>query len=322
MASSVEKNAAQDEVSVELPAPPGWKKKFIPKKKGTPRKSEIVFIAPTGEEISGRRQLDQYLKSHPGGPASLEFDWGTGETPRRSARISEKAKFTPPKESDSPTKKPRTGKKDNKPAPAGDVPIEDAEEAEKDEKKETRGAAAAAAAAAADDVQMEEEAEKIEKDKVVTDEEKQEATAQTNEEATIEEDDAKVQDDDAEEGKKDAEAKPEDQDTLVTEDGKGANETQISVEAAASDQAAVEHEAEVEKQDGVVEVVIADADADAAAGEEKQNRISQGLEQGAKNKALEEDSTQPPYPFEYDVKLVEKKDGEVIENGGQAGDDA
>lgn len=90
---------------------------FFPKKVGTPRKSEIVFIAPTGEEISSRKQLVQYLKAHPGNPAISEFDWGTDETPRRSARISEKAKTTPPVDSESPKKRARKSsgsKKDNK----------------------------------------------------------------------------------------------------------------------------------------------------------------------------------------------------------------
>lgn len=109
--------ASQDEVvSMELPAPPSWKKMFMPKK-GTPRKNEIVFIAPTGEEINSRKQLEQYLKSHPGNPAISEFDWGTGETPRRSARISEKAKATPPAESEPPKKRGRKSsgsKKDGK----------------------------------------------------------------------------------------------------------------------------------------------------------------------------------------------------------------
>lgn len=90
---------------------------FMPKKGGTPKKNEIIFTAPTGEEISNRKQLEQYLKSHPGGPAISEFDWGTGETPRRSARISEKAKATPSPESDPPKKRSRkssAAKKDEK----------------------------------------------------------------------------------------------------------------------------------------------------------------------------------------------------------------
>lgn len=103
---------------------------FLPKK-GTPRKNEIVFIAPTGEEISNRKQLEQYLKSHPGNPAVAEFDWGTGETPRRSARISEKAKATPPPESEPPKKRARKflgSKKDGKETEAATAEKEDKKE--------------------------------------------------------------------------------------------------------------------------------------------------------------------------------------------------
>ncbi|XP_065849576.1 methyl-CpG-binding domain-containing protein 11-like isoform X2 [Euphorbia lathyris] len=77
----------------------------MPKKSGTAKKNEIVFTAPTGEEITSKRQLDQYLKAHPGGPVASEFDWGTGETPRRSTRITEKAKAVPPQESEPPKKR-------------------------------------------------------------------------------------------------------------------------------------------------------------------------------------------------------------------------
>ena len=90
----------------------------IPKKGGTPRKNEIVFVAPSGEDINNRKQLERYLKAHPGNPAISEFDWGTGETPRRSTRISEKAKATPPPaESEPPKKRVRKssgGKKDTR----------------------------------------------------------------------------------------------------------------------------------------------------------------------------------------------------------------
>ncbi|KAK7270664.1 hypothetical protein RJT34_25980 [Clitoria ternatea] len=110
-------SASKEEVlSVQLPAPPAWTKLFFPKKVGTPRKSEIVFIAPTGEEISTKKQLEQYLKAHPGNPAMSEFEWGTGETPRRSARISEKVKSTPPADSEPLKKRARKSsgsKKDN-----------------------------------------------------------------------------------------------------------------------------------------------------------------------------------------------------------------
>ncbi|KAF3780728.1 Methyl-CpG-binding domain-containing protein 11 [Nymphaea thermarum] len=103
-----------DVVSVELPAPNGWFKKFIPKKGGTPRRSEIVFISPTGEEIRSKKQLDKYLKEHPGGPSSTEFDWGTGDTPRRSARISEKLKAAETPEHEPPKKRARTSSSSKK----------------------------------------------------------------------------------------------------------------------------------------------------------------------------------------------------------------
>lgn len=80
----------------------------MPKQGGTPRKNEIVFIAPTGEEIGSRKQLEQYLKSHIGNPVISVFDWSTGDTPRRSARISEKVKETPPSSQiESPKKRGR-----------------------------------------------------------------------------------------------------------------------------------------------------------------------------------------------------------------------
>ncbi|KAK2411677.1 methyl-CpG-binding domain-containing protein [Trifolium repens] len=111
MASSVEKEssaavgAGEETVSLELPAPSGWTKKFFPKRSGTPKKTEIVFTAPTGEEIHTKRQLEKYLKANPGGPNISEFDWGTGETPRRSSRISEKVKASPPESKSEPPKK-------------------------------------------------------------------------------------------------------------------------------------------------------------------------------------------------------------------------
>ncbi|KAM1155211.1 hypothetical protein EV1_025898 [Malus domestica] len=144
MASSVEKEGGKEEVvSLELPAPSGWVKKFLPKQSGTPKKNEIVFTAPTGEEITSKRQLEQYLKAHPGGPVASEFDWGTGETPRRSARISEKAKATPPPiESEPPKKRSRkstSAKKEDKekeaaPEGAEETKISDVQDAEKAEK--------------------------------------------------------------------------------------------------------------------------------------------------------------------------------------------
>ncbi|KAJ4886588.1 Methyl-CpG-binding domain-containing protein 11 [Raphanus sativus] len=99
----------EESVSVELPAPSSWKKLFFPNKVGSVKKTEIVFVAPTGEEISNRKQLDQYLKAHPGNPSVTEFDWTTSGTPRRSARISDKkTKSTPSPDKEPPKKRGRT----------------------------------------------------------------------------------------------------------------------------------------------------------------------------------------------------------------------
>ncbi|KAF3329836.1 methyl-CpG-binding domain-containing protein 11-like protein [Carex littledalei] len=105
---------AEGDVSVELPAPSAWKKKVLPKKGRTPGRGDVIFIAPSGEEIKTKRQLDQYLKSNPGGPASSEFDWSTGDTPRRSVRISEKAKTTVSPEDERPKKRGRKASSEEK----------------------------------------------------------------------------------------------------------------------------------------------------------------------------------------------------------------
>lgn len=130
---------SKDEVSVQLPAPPSWKKLFSPKKGGAPRKNDIIFIAPTGEEISNKKQLEQYLKSHPGDISVSDFDWSTGETPRRSTRISEKAKATPPQEEPprkrarkSPGSKKKENKETEKSEGVKETEIKDAEMSEKE----------------------------------------------------------------------------------------------------------------------------------------------------------------------------------------------
>ncbi|XP_022724386.1 methyl-CpG-binding domain-containing protein 11-like [Durio zibethinus] len=130
----------EEVISIELPAPASWKKMFFPRKVSSPRKTEIMFIAPTGEEINNRKQLELYLKAHPGNPSMTEFDWGTGETPRRSARISEKAKATPTPEKEPPKKRNRkslSAKKENKETEA--VPEKAEGEKESDVKMEKAG---------------------------------------------------------------------------------------------------------------------------------------------------------------------------------------
>ncbi|XP_023744798.1 methyl-CpG-binding domain-containing protein 10 isoform X1 [Lactuca sativa] len=142
-------------VSLELPAPPGWKKMvlafpisllFLPKVGGTPKKNEITFTAPTGEEISNRKQLEKYLKAHPGGAKMSEFDWGSFETPRRSSRISEKVKSTPPLQETEPMMKrarkssgSKKGKKEKEdfPEPITDIDVE-LKEAGKDMKDDEK----------------------------------------------------------------------------------------------------------------------------------------------------------------------------------------
>lgn len=103
--------------------------------------------------------MEQYLKAHEGSPAVSEFDWGTGETPRRSARISEKAKFTPPSKEIDPQAKRRkrsSATKKDKETDAGKEVTEGMEVDEKQEagteEKETKGTS--------DDKLQEEPAEK------------------------------------------------------------------------------------------------------------------------------------------------------------------
>lgn len=115
----------------------------MPKKRGTPRKNEIIFTAPTGEEISNKRQLEQHLKAHPRGPPVSEFNWGTSENPRRSARISEKVKAMPMPEGEPPKKQGRKSSasekviKESETAPEGtevtkDVYMEEDKQSERD----------------------------------------------------------------------------------------------------------------------------------------------------------------------------------------------
>ncbi|CAM0875697.1 unnamed protein product [Alopecurus aequalis] len=95
---------AEQGADTELDAPAGWSKKINPIRVG---KFEIIFVAPTGEEIKTKKALAQYLKAHPGGPALSEFTWATGNTPRRSSRISEKVKPTESPEGEKPAKRGR-----------------------------------------------------------------------------------------------------------------------------------------------------------------------------------------------------------------------
>jgi hypothetical protein len=69
------------------------------KKSGIQKKKDVSFLAPDGEELRNKRQLDKYLKDHPGSLTASDFDWHSGggspgETPRRSARLSSKGRLS------------------------------------------------------------------------------------------------------------------------------------------------------------------------------------------------------------------------------------
>ena len=171
---------------------------FMPKRGLTPKKNEIIFTSPTGEEINSKRQLEQYLKSHPGGPAIQEFDWGTGETPRRSARISEKAKATPPRELEPAKKRSRkssASKKDNKETET--IPDEtETKEVHMQEAKKTE-----------DNAEAEIQKDVVNENLIETKDKAEDVNTKTEEappEGTQVEQDVKIPDD-AEEGKKNAE---------------------------------------------------------------------------------------------------------------------
>lgn len=51
---------------------------FAPKKRGAPKRKDVSYIAPNGEEIKSRRQLDKYLKAHPGRLTVANFVWTAG----------------------------------------------------------------------------------------------------------------------------------------------------------------------------------------------------------------------------------------------------
>ncbi|CAK9198949.1 unnamed protein product [Sphagnum troendelagicum] len=73
----------------------GWKKKFSKKIGGsTPKGKGVSYVTPDGEEIRSKRQMKKYLKGHPAGPTAADFDWTSGESPRRSLRLSSKERLS------------------------------------------------------------------------------------------------------------------------------------------------------------------------------------------------------------------------------------
>ncbi|XP_016491360.1 uncharacterized protein LOC107811030 isoform X1 [Nicotiana tabacum] len=322
MASSVEKNEV---VSIELPAPPGWKKKqFLPKTGGTPKKNEIVFTAPTGEEITTRKQLEQYLKSHPGGPPVAEFDWGTGDTPRRSPRISEKAKAAPsPAESEPAKKRGRkssASKKDSNEVPeeteaAKDDDMEEAEEHEKD----------TAAVEADKDVEQKQDENQDET-------QDGESEIETKEEAEATEKDVSKKDEiesSENDGKKDesqnAYGKVED---APSEEAQVEKDVQMAdnvghpkdVEEAAGDKVAdgpeaakmIEEEKDVQVQEKVENMPTETVTSDSIAAEEKKHQ-AEGEQNDEQKTSAATTSTEDQHNLMNSEKS--KVDGEVTENG-------
>lgn len=279
-------------VAVELPAPPAWKKKLLPKKGVTPRKNEIAFISPTGEEINNRKQLEQYLKSHPGNPAISEFDWGTGETPRRSSRISEKVKTTPPPETEPPKKRGRksSGSKENKVETttaetdgANDIEMKDAEVVEKKDGE-------------AEKQQGDFKENQVENGGKAPEETDQTKTTDTKIEETIPEDGKKTE----------GEEKDEKSNVVASED-------QPSAEALATEVTENKEnvpQAAEKKQDDTAAVTVEE---NGAPKEEKLNGTAPSVEEEIKGKQdVPEVDGKCDAPAEG---KVETKDGVVVENG-------
>uniref|UniRef100_A0A803LH90 MBD domain-containing protein n=1 Tax=Chenopodium quinoa TaxID=63459 RepID=A0A803LH90_CHEQI len=331
---------------------------FFPKRGGTPRKNEIVFTAPTGEEIHSQRQLQQYLKSHPGGPPASEFDWGTGETPRRSARISEKVKASPTTpESDTPKKRSRKSSASKMDSKDGEATAEETkteeiqmDDAEKIEKKETDEGANK-------DVEMQEigktetETEKLntnksEGDKTsIEDAEKQgplepagkqdSLQEQVKEDAVIQDpkesegDKAAIEDADLEAGKQGPQEPAEKQEGLLEQVKEDAEEGKKDA-AADPDARNIEYkiEADPSQVTTVVENTVGGDNTKAAEQphSEKQDSMPEQVKPEADvNIAAKDNGTAAPEPIEPKGKDsvegdINKKVLEVIENGSQAGE--
>ncbi|GLT26213.1 hypothetical protein SLA2020_012950 [Shorea laevis] len=287
-----EETAAEEVVSLELPAPLGWKKQFLPKKAGTPKKSEIVFTAPTGEEITNRKQLDQYLKAHPGGPTATEFDWGTGETPRRSARISEKAKAMLPPESEPTPKKKRSRKssasKDNKETEIVPEKTEETKDVNMDEAVKTNK----------DNTELEAGKDAVKENEDVIEDKAQNADTKTD---AIRPEEMKVGDvnkpNDVEENKKSADAeseKPKGLEGATVEEKAEQSEVEVPKEPLSGERKHGLEGGEKEKQN---------KSAPEPEGEIKENETTAGNKDGQKTSGLNET----------------RKVDEVTENGNTAG---
>ena len=59
----------------------------LSRKKGEiSRKKDVIFVALDGEEVKNKRQLDKYIKSHPGTAIASDFDWSVPGLPTLTYR--------------------------------------------------------------------------------------------------------------------------------------------------------------------------------------------------------------------------------------------
>jgi hypothetical protein len=286
---------------------------FFLKQGGTPKKNEIVFTSPTGEEIVSKRQLEQYLKAHSGGPAVSEFDWGTGETPRRSARISEKVKTTPSPKSEPPKKRSRKSlgsKKDNEDKEAAPEGAEEAKEVHTHDAERIKK----------DNADAEMEKEQNQDDNKAQD-------ADTKTEAALPKEGKVGQEvnipNDAEESKKTAEAELEiSKGTLVGKEAEVSEVTQDENEKSVGanvQEKTLEPQAEAEKEDGSQQ----QEKTDTGAGDERKYEVEGEGKEKDNTSALEsegeiKDKSVTGNNDEHNAGVHEnsnKVEGEVIENG-------
>lgn len=286
---------------------------FLPKQSGTPKKNEIIFTAPTGEEISNRRQLEQYLKAHPGGPAVSEFDWGTGETPRRSARISEKAKATPLLEAEPPKKRSRKSS------------------ASKKDSKEKEAASEGAEGSEATDIQEDQKTEKdsegadTKKDVLKENQDEKAQDAETITEAAPAGETAVGKESDLPNNSKKT-AAPEQGNSEMATFGKKVEASGIiqnesgNTEAAKLPENVEQPQVETEKNIVAGEQIKVDASADGkrneAEGEEKEKHDRKATESEGEIKEKEKHD-QKPAESEVDIKEKEKHDVKVTESEGE-----
>ncbi|KAL0651441.1 hypothetical protein Bca4012_094132 [Brassica carinata] len=244
---------------------------FYPKRAGTPRKTEIVFMAPTGEEISSRKQLEQYLKAHPGNPVISEFDWTTGETPRRSSRISQKVKATTPTPEREPHMKKRRSsltKKDLKEA---------AEKENKEGEKKEGGAEVA-------------EAEKENKEGEKTEAENKEGEVVTDKKENMEVDTSEVEKKKNEEENKEGEVETDKKEPMEVDASEGEKKTESG--GIAEEPPKVEESQEVVVTDGENKPAEKETENKAEAnGEKNEPSLDAEANKGTETKEAEEKKT-------------------------------